>query len=513
MSCENPQRVFNKYTGEYVWTSCGECPTCRNRRAARFSAACERERSSSLFTMFVTLTYSEESLPVYNFTGGFEVVEDVPEHLRGYLLSSREHDVECVSFGDLKFDTDADKELFWYYLKHNGIPYASKSDIQLFNKRLNKWFKDHVTNQYKNFRYFIVSELGSTTLRPHFHGLFFVNDSDVARRFSEGVLACWKHGRIDCQYVESSACSYVAQYINKSPDLPSFYKARQISPFYLCSRNPFIGALSEHSQSDEEIFDKCIVETFSQRKKDTQPVLVPLSQSCENRLFPKCSYFKQISDSLRTQLYTISSRFRSDTFSGFCDQIKRYLDLVNEPYNMSHYELFDLGLYYFKRTEFSDFLNKMIDNWSDTGVNWLRRCWYLSRKVFRYAEKFRLSIFAYLRKIDEYWNKKELYLLKQFYGFQSEYAEKNGSEELSLMYPEYLYQNNMTFSEIIEYYGPEDVRCQREDSRSLAASNKRTHFKNIYFESLRLSNNHYYKLLKRYYHAKECHEIIETLAS
>lgn len=505
MSCENPKRIFNKYIGEFVWTSCGECNTCRNARAARFASACERERSNSLFTMFVTLTYDNYSLPVYNFTGGFETVEYVPENERGFLRSSRLHDVECISFDDLQFDTDADKELFWYYLKENGIPYASKTDIQLFLKRLNKYFHDHVTNQYKNFRYFIVSELGSTTLRPHFHAVFFVNDSAVAKSFQQGILSCWKYGRCDVQYVEKSACSYVSQYINKPAYLPTFYKAKQIRPFYLCSRNPFIGTCNQYAESDEKILDECTPKVSRFSKKDFLYVPVSLDYSTENRLFPKCSYYRTLSHSLRIELYTVICRFPAKGFAEFREKVESFMDSV--------YSVFD----YKKCSEFSEFLRVQLEDFNEKGVNWLRRVYYLSRKFLSTAKRFGLSIYAYLQKIETYWNNKELYLLSEFYSFQSEYLYKNKNKEdlsvISLMYPEYLYKNGFTFKEIIDDYRPVDVLTMIKDSASRAITNKLTHFKNIYFESVKITNNRFYSQLKKFYYAKKCNEIIEALAS
>ena len=508
MSCEHPVRVFNKYLNEFVWTTCGKCNSCKNRRAKFWTDALERERADSKFTMFVTLTYDDYSLPVYNFTGGFEVVEDVPENLRGFLLSTRLRDVECLALSKDLFDTDADRELFSYYLKNNGIPYASKSDIQLFNKRLNKYFHDHVTNKYKNFRYFIVSEYGSTTLRPHFHALYFTDDNEVARCFQDGVLSCWKFGRIDCQYVENSACSYVAQYINKLSDLPSFYKAKPIRPFFLASRNPIIGSCDKYGESDKEIFDKCSVESLTYSRKDSRYVLTPIDKSTENRLYPKCAFYRSLSDSLRTELYTISSRFNAQGgYREFREKVQRYLRCI---YNCPITCEFSL-----KPCSFSEVLRKMVDSFSKQGDNWLRRCYYLSRKFLFNAKRFGISIYAYLRKIDEYWNKKELYLLKKFYGFQEEYVKQANSDisDIALMYPDYLWNNGFTIGDYLKLYEPDDVKVQRKDAAYFAFSNKITHFKNMYLESLKVKNNHYYKQLKRFYHAKKCNEISEALSA
>lgn len=500
MSCEHPIRVFNKYINQWVWTTCGKCNSCKNRRAKMWTDACERERSYSKFTLFVTLTYDEYSLPLYNVTGGFDSEKDISviSNCSEFILqSTRLPDKECVTFSKDSFDIKADRELFDYYLENKGIPYASRSDIQLFHKRLNKWFFQNVSDKYKNFRYFVVSEYGSTTLRPHFHALYFVNDEEVARRFSDGIMACWKYGRYDCQYVENSACSYVAQYINKLHDLPSFYRAKQIRPFFLCSRNPIIGSMYEHSQSDEEIFNNSVVQTFDYSRKDSRLVLHELDKSTENRLFPKCPSYREVSYSMRVKLYSVSSRFGScKGFDGFCEEIRSYL--------RSH-----VG-------EFSVMLRSCVDGFSSSGTNWLRRLYYLSRKVCFKALRFGVSISEYVRKIDDYWNKKELHLINKMYEFQETYVAKDNrclSDDLVLMYPDFLWSNGFTYGDMLKQYTPLDVIDQRETAKMFAMSNKRSHFKNLYLDSLKDKNNKFFLTLKKFYYAKECNEIIEALAT
>lgn len=507
MSCEHPVRVYNKYIDKYLFVPCGKCNTCLNRKAMYWTNQCEKERRNSMFTMFVTLTYDELSLPVYNVSGGFDYLNKIEEGLQKkqirYLQSIRLHDTECMALDTEKlFDEDADKELFFEFLKGKGIPYASKSDIQLFHKRLNKWFFQNVTNKYQNFRFFLVSELGSTTLRPHFHALYFINDSEVARRFNEGILASWQFGRIDCQYVENSACSYVAQYINKLHDLPSFYKAKQIRPFYLCSRSPIIGNVVESTQSDEEIFNSGTVQTFSYRRKDSRLVLVELDKSTENRIYPKCPCFSQISNSLRVELYSAVCRFKCATFQGFKDRVKVFLD--------------DLE-YKFKVSDFVSLLREKVDGFSVEGEEWLRRLYYLSRKAFKNALRFGISIFAYVQKIDEYYKNKELHLINKMYEFQEQYMENENNspsvDDLVLMYPDFLHDVGFSLGEWLNQFTPKEVKCMRSDAASLAYSNKSNHFKNQYLDSLVDKGDRFYKSLKNYFYAKKRYEISEAFAS
>ena len=156
VDCEHPVRVYNKYLGEYVWTSCGKCKHCRQKRASRWVARLEVERSQHPFCFFVTLTYSNDWLPILTPSQSDPNI----------LVDWRHSDIE-LSINDLTFLTAADRQYFDERIaSFNGIPYASSIDIQKFHKRLNKYFHDNCTQTYQNFRFFTVSEYGSTTLRP-----------------------------------------------------------------------------------------------------------------------------------------------------------------------------------------------------------------------------------------------------------------------------------------------------------------------------------------------------------
>lgn len=498
MSCEHPIRVYNKYIDKYLFVPCGKCNTCKNRRAKYWTDACERERRNSLYTLFVTLTYDEYSLPYYNVTGGFDDLSSDFSKVK-YLQSTRLHDKECMAISKELFDEDCDRDLFYFNLKNRGIPYASKSDIQLFHKRLNKFLHDNVTNKYQNFRYFIVSEYGSTTLRPHFHAIYFVNDKEVAREFHRCLLSCWKFGRLDCQFVEGTASSYVAQYINKLSDLPSFYKASQIRPFFLFSRNPVIGNGYEHTQSDEEIFNSGTVQKFDYSRRLSKFVLSELDKSTENRLYPKCPYFSQVSDFVRIELYSVVCRFGSKEFGAFKRKVGEYLDK-------------GVG-----NSEFGFYLRNSVDGFSESGVNWLRRLFYLSRKVMKLTLRLGISISSYVKKVDVYYKNKELHLINKMYKFQEEYMQNSSDnpcvDDLSLMYPDYLHSVGVSIGEFLSQFTPRNVIEQRFSAALIQNNNKRSHFKNMYLDSLKEKNNKYFVSLKNYFYAKKRYEIVEAFAS
>lgn len=483
-TCENPRRVYNKYIDEYVWTNCGHCNACKKRRASRWVARLERERMCRRFCLFVTLTYNEESLPRLFFSSdGTSLVDSV-------------RDVS-VPFDELIFSSTADKQYFDSKMALCGIPYASVIDIQKFHKRLNKFFHDNVTQTYKNFRYFTVSEYGSTTLRPHFHSIYFTDDEQVASHFEEGVLSCWQFGRSDTQYVQKSANSYVAQYLNQLFDLPSFYTHRTLRPFFVCSKRPPIGGDYYNEDEFKDIFQNTRISQVKTRfAADTKLSHVPLLPCVENRLFPKIRAFGQISHSLRVALYGFVGKgwswyrdfeeFRWSVFYMIRDSPNR-LDI--------------------KCSELVQYFNCIVDGFSEKGITALRRFYYICKRVLTYCFEFHCSVEYYVSKIEEYWNKKEYNALNMFYRMQE---VNENPEELVYCYPEFAYQNK-------EFITPKSdlnlfKRFIEQNSQDMSKRTK-THFKNGYFESLKVRSNQSYKLLINYLYAKKCNEVIEAFAA
>ena len=529
LSCEHPQRVFNKYIGEYIWTTCGKCNACKVAKAARWTDALERERLLHRYCFFVTLTYDDVNLPLLRpeYFSHFEWnKQNFIEHDIS-LIASRTYDNICIPFKEIDFEhSDADEALFFNMIEDfGGIPYCSSTDIQYFNKRLNKYFHDNATSQFKNFRYFCVQEFGSTTLRPHVHGIYYTDRRDCAEIFQTAVDVCWQRGRTDCKYVENSACAYVAQYVNKLSDLPLFYQKAPLAPRYLFSKHigfeDFTNSLRAGSNGSidlQKVFDNESVEVcYRGKANSTKLVVRPLDKATQNYLFPKCPLFKQVSYTCRVELYNISSRFPAKGFENFLKRVEDYLLRIYEHTDYNFRLL---------NTEFSDFLYNMFYlDWTSgdedkqtRAYGWLRRLYYLSKHVIKLACIFKVSVLTYVNKIVSYFDKKELYLLKQMYTYQAEYVSKkdNCSDDLSLMYPEYLTQTcGISLGEYISSFDPFDVRQVREDSASLYYSNKKTHFKNAYLDSLKLKDKYsnFFNHLKSFYYAKKCNETLETFSA
>lgn len=144
-----------------IQVPCGQCVGCRLMRAQDWSLRCVHEAQFHEENSFVTLTYSEASLPASRS------VE--PLHLRDFLRRLRRH---------------------------------------LFPKRV---------------RFFACGEYGSQTLRPHYHALLFGHEffedrvpyrsTDYGRTYTSVVLdRLWGHGQCEIGSLTSQSAGYVARY-------------------------------------------------------------------------------------------------------------------------------------------------------------------------------------------------------------------------------------------------------------------------------------------------------------
>lgn len=148
----------------YNYVPCGKCDECLKNRVQQYETrlvaeyeSCKRNGGMSFF---YTLTYDESNVPRY--------------------------------YGHRVF---------------------SKYDVQKFHKRLRKMIG-------KPFRYFLSSEYGHKTFRPHYHVVYFFNDYIDPRRFYECVNDSWGLGNIMPGknlgvIISAIPMRYVAKYVDK----------------------------------------------------------------------------------------------------------------------------------------------------------------------------------------------------------------------------------------------------------------------------------------------------------
>ncbi len=203
MPCFKPLVGFRSPTGGLVFSRhlsiglhmsvpCGQCTGCRLERSRQWAVRCMHEASLHEDNSYVTLTYSDENLPLY---------------------------------GSL-----------------------AKEDFQLFMKRLRKRFAD------RKVRFFHCGEYGESERRPHYHALLFGLDfaDKVPWRMSKGhqlfrspvLEKVWTQGNSEIGAVSFESAAYVARYCVKTLQNLSFRSG---------SRESFLAALErDYERVDEE---------------------------------------------------------------------------------------------------------------------------------------------------------------------------------------------------------------------------------------------------------------------
>lgn len=189
MQCLSPisiPRPNGAGAGDRLTVPCGRCASCLSRKRNEWTYRVMQEYKHCDSSFFVTLTYSEENLP-YN---------------------------------------------------ENNVASVSKRDIQLFFKRLRKTQKQQV-------RYYLSSEYGPKTKRPHYHAIVF-NVIDP-----ENIVKSWDKGFCRLDPVNDARIAYTTKYCITKARYPD--KANKV--FSLMSRRPAIGFMYLHTHAEIHMRD------------------------------------------------------------------------------------------------------------------------------------------------------------------------------------------------------------------------------------------------------------------
>lgn len=209
--CRGESVVTNDGQMHYVTMEypCGKCLACRINKTRQWTMRLLNEEVYAKTAFFITLTYDDEHLP----------------------------------HGE------------------NGFQSVSKSDVQLFLKRLRK--KYQVYGKDYPIRYFINSEYGPETLRPHYHGIFFNVSSDIwndAIKIVRGRIISfhspslekiWQNGNVEFGECRKERCGYCSKYFVNRLDVPEGF----VPNFTLMSRNPGIGYRYSQDIQDKVVHD------------------------------------------------------------------------------------------------------------------------------------------------------------------------------------------------------------------------------------------------------------------
>lgn len=177
MQCLSPLVLQSTKPGQRTnVVPCGKCAACVSRKRNEWTIRLQKEFRYAIDGYFITLTYSDENL----------------------------------DFGLA------------------GYPTVNKRDIQLFLKRLRKRLPK------SKIRYFISSEYGPNTCRPHYHGILMNCGGDP----TEAIEKSWNMGFVTVSSVTDARIHYVTKYCITRSKVPPGSEL----PFSLMSRRPGIGS-------------------------------------------------------------------------------------------------------------------------------------------------------------------------------------------------------------------------------------------------------------------------------
>ena len=325
-ACENPKRVRNRYTHDYVIAKCGHCVACEKSRSDRYVSMINNMAEHSKGVYFVTLTFAPEYLP----TAHFELSEDqtefnvtVQHHKLQSVVVSRKPTIEkelrdfpyyeqIVQKIEHRNYTSAD----WHFF-NIGMPslsdssFLGKGNFGVLDVRYPQNFLKRLRNLLSyaypalNLKYFLVGEYGTRTFRPHFHLIIFMDYSIRQTELQNFVSLSWKYGHCDVQRVESSAANYVASYCNSSSSIPRFLQEDVCKPFcrhsnfsaYTFTANETKAVLEELYKDDSPYVIKATSNGLS---------VLPLQQTLRFFAYPKPSRFDSLSS---YEVYDILSEY------------------------------------------------------------------------------------------------------------------------------------------------------------------------------------------------------------
>ncbi len=325
--CQHPKTIYDS-RGRSILVPCGHCLYCLSQKANVRKRVLMSELNSHKFTLFVTLTYDEQNIPLLDL-----VLSDFRNKYDAYDVKTGEYVCSHV------FDSKKDVINLRCKSNHDGlIPYAPSRDLQLFIKRVRKYLSKY-TNE--KIRYYSISEYGQLHYRPHFHILFTFDESRTFLNVRKAILKSWSYGHVDTQLPKDKRRSsgYLSQYLNSYLSLPTFFTEREVRPRVFHSS--LLGFTFDKALKNaiiKEDFER-VINYFAHRSDGfTAETSIPAWRSYENYLFPKCKGYSVLTNSQRLRLYNLYPYLRFKYGKLTCRELGDcvYNDLFNN--NFTEYE-------------------------------------------------------------------------------------------------------------------------------------------------------------------------------
>lgn len=398
--CLRPIKI--NVNGKLMFLPCRKCAACLNNRSSRLARLMQIEAQQREVTLFVTLTYAPEYLPMMYISSAEMVTTSARnERLNYEYRDSKTDEVVTYSIYD-KISLLQDK----CELDGGLIPYLSKTDLQKFFKRL-KYYATK-SNIQDTYSYFACGEYGPKHFRPHYHILLHISRKNV-QSLLDAINSSWKYGRIDYSFDRGKTANYISTYTTSFADIPRLYQNKEIRPFFVHTIH--YGMYNYIPQTLSIIDNPKAFVTLPFQSSDGTMDIRPWA-SFSFAFFPKIPHYKELLGCSPHLLCSLYSLYASKPESLDMKEYTKHL--------MFQYLAFNDGIF------------NSIER--QTGITFTEPSVYktlqVSKRFLTICEKFNISCSYYLQQIEEYYRCYESQTLKDWYNVR----EQLTAEEQLLCY-------------------------------------------------------------------------------
>lgn len=302
--CTNPKtvRVEERFPhrlafhGKYQLTvPCGHCAECLKKKQNDFMIRFYREARRSSSVAFLTLTYSNNTIPIAFNRFTLSKTSGELKLGRCKVYSSRDKDYnlvrscEHVQLALLQYRLNKPHYHVSYYSEDEDVvvsPVFSlcRKDVQLWLKNCRVAYEREFEQKLPEFKYTCIGEYGSSRHRPHYHMVFFGLDYHIIKWFAKRWKDQYGFTYFEpCKAVSDDGSNgylklsrYLSKYISKGPFEFECVGCGECEKPRRCQSLQFGSSLSEREISHYlayDLYGKYNIETlylYPEKRKLTQ---------------------------------------------------------------------------------------------------------------------------------------------------------------------------------------------------------------------------------------------------
>lgn len=447
--CFAPRKVFNKYLGREIVANCGKCAYCRSLRSFDLTSRVQREfvNQGANTALFITLTYDNDHLPVYQYNGrsrrwhsncGYPDFGDIPEQYVSDYPAPVGYDIDAkmplLALGTRSASRFKKRPAFAHLCYPDVQKYLNLVRAKFYaicarydNSTLHIAYSDpDLTYETFAFRYAVCGEYGPSSLRPHYHCIIWLNHqatdkqlSALSQIFSES----WSFGNIDVQTVTSDGVSgYLADYVTGVNGIPSILQGKRLRPLFHFSQAPTIGMLR---LGEDEVQKMLFTGDAIRRRYDDrrQSVIVEeLPLATLSKYFPKCKGYSTDDFARLRYVYGYTYRyFQERGITHLPDEVDA-LRMVDIPFPVRLMSA-DASRYYRVVPRLLGSAFNFPDNVRAGLWTWCRADRYASLQCYRMCVKYGITPDTYIYQLRSIYSRIHSRKLGRFYEWCNDHPD------------------------------------------------------------------------------------------